>query len=78
MLFYIRGEIRHKFKILGKVDSIYEFFALHDYIYNKPDESITIRDINKELIDINEYYENENEDILKNLFENKVEKSRNE
>lgn len=32
------NEIRYKYEILGKVDSIYDYFALHDFICEKPDK----------------------------------------
>jgi hypothetical protein len=40
--------------------------------------TITANDIDKELIDINTYYENEKDENLKSLLEDSIEKSKNE
>ncbi len=38
------GEYRYKYQVMGKIDSLYDYFALHDFICIKE---------NKEEVDIN-------------------------
>jgi hypothetical protein len=45
----------------GKIASLYDYFALHDYIYNKPTELTTsLNNLEAELINIESILDKEN------------------
>ena len=63
---------------MGKIDSTYEYFSLHDYIYTKPDNIISIKNLDTELIEIEEEIEDEDDNVLKKLLDNVIESNKNE
>ncbi len=48
------GEYKYKYSILGKVDSMYEYFALHDFICIKENE-IDVKDLKSKILLISEF-----------------------